>query len=163
MIKLKIGDNYLITSARDELINTYVPFMMGCFFQHNCVAIAHPVSTLTETVQEYIKAVKESGATNFFLLVDDVSKKQISVRNYVSPMMKVFIDDLRASIPNIKIKVIDITKKEKEISENRFTYLTVIFTNLILLSFVPPSTFVFLSISLRRIEMRLIMLIQLLR
>lgn len=112
MIKLKIGDNYLITSTRDELINTYVPFMMGCFFQHNCVAIAHPISTTTETVQEYIKAVKESGTTNFFLLVDDVCKKQISVRNYVSPMMKVFIDDLRASIPNIKIKVIDITNAQ---------------------------------------------------
>ncbi len=112
MIKLKIGDNYLITSTRDELINTYVPFMMGCFFKHKSVAIAHPVSVSKDIVNEYIKAIKESGESRFFLLVDESSKNMISTRTYSTSMMRTFINDLLTEIPGIDLKVIDISNSQ---------------------------------------------------
>ena len=130
MIKLKIGDNYLITTNKDPNMDNFIIYMMGCFNNSNKVAIGidlihHiPSPSVQNIFDDYIKALKEEKITEVYMLLD-IHKK--FWKNYEN-IFRDFLKKVYEAIPVIKITVIRITRqklsREYKIAQNLYDVLT---------------------------------------
>ena len=122
MIKLKIGDNFLITSNNDLNHRYFITYMMGCFEGHNKTVIGldifgHNGRNLFEInldtgFDDYIKAIKSDKIKELFILVYKNSSVYDLKDSYIL-VIKTFLQKLLLSIPDIKYKIIKADGKEK--------------------------------------------------
>lgn len=110
MIKLKIGDNYLLTTHKDPLVSTFITYMMGCYHDHNQLVFGfdltgHP----NKSYDDYIKAIKDEHPTTLYILYSYTSRIYSKLQlNLISNVMHDFIMTLKEQIPMLNIKVIQI-------------------------------------------------------
>lgn len=122
MIKLKIGDNFLITSNNDLNHRYFITYMMGCFEGHNKTVVGLDIFghngkaafeiNLDTGFDDYIKAIKSNKVKKLFVLV----RKDISTdysKDTCIIVIKAFLQKLLLSIPDIKYKIIKVDGKEK--------------------------------------------------
>ena len=122
MIKLKIGDNFVITSNNDLNHEYFITYMMGCFEGHNKTAIGldifgHNNKTSYEVnpydgFDDYIKVIKTDKIKELFILVRKNTMDTYLNESYTM-LIKAFIQKLLLVIPDIKYKIIKINGKEK--------------------------------------------------
>ena len=138
MIKLKIGDNFLITSNNDLNHEYFITYMMGCFEGHNKTAIGldifgHNNKTsyevnLYDGFDDYIKVIKTDKIKELFVLVRKNTKDTYLNESYIM-LIKAFIQKLLLVIPDIKYKIIKINGKEKT---REFKAASMLYSSLIL-------------------------------
>ena len=115
MIRLKIGDNYLVCNEKETYISYPISFMMSCFKKHNATAIAvvydgkryTNASTCIKEATEMLKMIQENGTPReVYLLYTKIDIKHVSYHNRVS-YIPLYLDVFRDS--GIQIKVIDVS------------------------------------------------------
>lgn len=110
MIKLKIGDNFLLTTHQDTQSKSFIIYMMGCFKLHGKTAIGLDLLHHQNTeLLDYYKAIKEANPSELYILtyVPDVKKDEFAYMSY-NQALRVFLQNLKAQTPNIKPRVIRI-------------------------------------------------------
>lgn len=110
MIKLKIGDNFLLTTHQDTQSKSFIIYMMGCFKLHGKTAIGLDLLHHQNTeFLDYHKAIKEANPSELYILtyVPDVKKDEFAYMSY-NQALRVFLQNLKAQTPNIKPRVIRI-------------------------------------------------------
>lgn len=110
MIKLKIGDNFLLTTHQDTQSKSFIIYMMGCFKLHGKTAIGLDLLHHQNTeLLDYYKAIKEANPSELYILtyVPDVKKDEFAYVSY-NQALRVFLQNLKAQAPNIKPRVIRI-------------------------------------------------------
>lgn len=110
MIKLKIGDNYLLTDAKERDVRKYITYMMGCFEKHGQTAMGLDFS-IEVNINEYIKAIKENRITKIYILFTPMHGEQYNMLQ--GSLMSQYRKYLQNSCPELIMYFIDITKKEK--------------------------------------------------
>ena len=71
MIKLKIGDNFLITTHQDKQMRNFIIYTMSCFKLHNKTLLGLDLGSHRDTeYQDYIKAIKESNPSELYILLN---------------------------------------------------------------------------------------------
>ena len=110
MIKLKIGDNFLLTTHQDTQSKSFIIYMMGCFKLHGKTAIGLDLLHHQNTeLVDYYKAIKEANPSELYILtyVPDVKKDEFGYMSY-NQALRIFLQNLKAQTPNIKPRVIRI-------------------------------------------------------
>lgn len=116
MIKLKIGDNYLITSNKDTKSKDFIVYMMSNFEAHNKVALGFDCFGHVHSFQpnyvfdDYISAVKKDRVTELYILFDQMGNSKRNTMFEVTVALKGFISRLKETVPGINIKVVNIRK-----------------------------------------------------
>ena len=110
MIKLKIGDNFLITNTRDEEVNTFIPYIMGCFHLHNKNIFGLDARILYTDISEYVNFIKQERLSELFMLVNFDSLRRMSGNSITNwqVLMANCIQCLQDACPQMSIKVIKI-------------------------------------------------------
>ena len=110
MIKLKIGDNYLITTYEDKAIKDYIIYMMGCFTKHNKVALGINFSPDYHHGQ-YTKMIREENLTTVYLLIYDIYRDNLTKKpTMLQHIMSQYVRMYQQECPNVKFYVINIDK-----------------------------------------------------
>lgn len=122
MIKLKIGDNFLITSNNDFHHRYFITYMMGCFEGHNKTALGldlfgHNGSTsyeinLDNGFDDYIKVIKTDKIKEIYILIYKKETDRYREDAHLI-LIKSFLQKLLLSVPDIKYRIIKINGKEK--------------------------------------------------
>lgn len=109
MIKLKIGDNYLLTTSKDPTASTFISYMMGCFKQHNQIAIGLDiVGHADKTYNDYIKAIKDERPTLIYILFScQISHSKLQLK-LITNVVHDLVIKIKNEVPATKIKVIQI-------------------------------------------------------
>ena len=116
MIKLKIGDNYLITTYDDKNFNMFIPYMMGCFQGHNKTAIGFvPEQQSSKILENYIKAIEEMKPAELIILSYHAEKrimrekklKGLATSKY-KLSLRTFITNIKEVSPNTNIKIVKV-------------------------------------------------------
>ena len=70
MIKLKIGNNYLITSSNNSLesLKTTMAYMMGCFKGSGNIVLSTECIGADETIYEYARFIRDKNIKKIFLV-----------------------------------------------------------------------------------------------
>ena len=117
MIKLKIGDNYLLTTNSDQLIDTYICYMMGCFNGHGQMALGLDLSHHVDTMyDDYIKAIKDENPMLLYILF---TLKDINNKKEITLYMRVLRDlilRIKTEFPHLSYKII---KLDDSVFKNR--------------------------------------------
>jgi len=123
VIKLKIGDNYLITSNQDSRMKSYIVYMMGCFKQHGQTVLGldlnhnkspkRPFRNDASTrLHDYITFIKQERITDIWILTALPGYDKTIEQSSFKLELRLFLDDLRMAIPTIKYKVIKFNDKD---------------------------------------------------
>lgn len=115
MIKLKIGDNFLITSNNDKEMKNFIIYMMSSFKGHNKVVLGldmynHGITSLDQGLypyKDYIKIIKNDRISDLFILYNPLCNNKRTGIHYEGNL-KSFILQLKSEVPNISIRVINI-------------------------------------------------------
>ena len=124
MIKLKIGDNYLLTTHRDAEMKNFVVYVMGCFKLHGKTIIGLDLKNhCSPDYTEYFKAIREANPSELYMLVNVPNIKQDEfVYQSFQQSLRTFLYTLREQMPTTKPRVIRINNlmdsKEYEIAIN---------------------------------------------
>lgn len=124
MLKLKIGQNYLIIdhTRRESANYQAIAYMMGCFKGQNKVAC---YLTNETNIRDLVKIVNESHLDSLYILWSmNIKQTKASIRNlagrmqiegwamyyeqiaYTKDSIKKRLEELKALAPNLKVKVI---------------------------------------------------------
>lgn len=115
MIRLKIGDNYLVCNEKEMYISYPISFMMSCFKKHNATAIAvvydgkryANATTYIKEATDVLKIVQENGSPKeVYLLYTKIDVKRGGYHRPVS-QIPFYLDIFKDS--GIQIKVIDVS------------------------------------------------------
>lgn len=72
MLKLKIGDNYLITTDKDASMRRFIIYCMSCFSNHKKTILGLDYNhARVNGFDDYLKAIKDSRLTELYVLIDD--------------------------------------------------------------------------------------------
>ena len=125
MLKLKIGQNYLIIdhTRRESANYQAIAYMMGCFKGQNKVAC---YLTNETNIRDLVKIVNESHLDSLYVLWSmNIKQTKASIRKlagrmqiegwamyyeqitYTKDCIKKRLEELKALAPNLKVKVID--------------------------------------------------------
>lgn len=97
MLKLKIGDNFLITTEKDKMMPTYIAFTMGCFSLHGKTVLgASPEYVCSCGFDGFIKAIKENHVAELYILTNHTSKG----------ILQDMITIILTNCPEVKISVV---------------------------------------------------------
>ena len=109
MIKLKIGDNYLLTNLKEKNKKNCIAYMMGCFSKHNQIAMGFDY-TPNNDLNEYIKAIREEHITKIYVLFEELD----TVRgiNFLKTYLANFSEMLHNNFPQLIVHYIDMSKKK---------------------------------------------------
>ena len=114
MIKLKIGDNFLITTNKDQMMKDFIIYTMSCFNGHNKLLLGFDAlfhNQFDNGFGDYLKAIREEQPQELFVLID------LSPRNrYVKEQVKVstmlalreFSIKVKEMLPNIKLAIVKV-------------------------------------------------------
>ena len=113
MIKLKVGENFIITSNKDRFMKQHIVYMMTCFKGSGKLCVGYTDDTTLH--DNYIKSIKANNPKEIYLLIDKGITKigKHRNKNNVSFDFLLFITNIRQTCPNIVIKIIDITNKKE--------------------------------------------------
>ena len=130
MIKLKIGDNFLLTTHTDAEMQNFVVYMMGCFRLHGKVAIGLDlINHRSPDYMEYHKAIREANPSELYILVNvpDIKKDEYRYMSYNSSL-RGFLFNLKQQQPNTQPRVIRINNlmESKEFKLAQQVYNTLI-------------------------------------
>lgn len=115
MLKLKIGDNFLITTKQDRNMPVFIKYCMGCIpTLHNKILLGYEPPSIAgndRNIENYIKTIKAENPREVYILCDiplNISELTIGM---IKKDLKDFI--LRASsvVPTTKFLVIKINNK----------------------------------------------------
>lgn len=110
MIKLKIGNNYLLTNLKEKQRKDFIIYMMGCFTKSNQVAMGFDYNGGND-LNDYIRAIREEHIAKIYILFDSLSP---AIRGYSS--WKGFLQGLSITLknecPQLAFHYIDISKKK---------------------------------------------------
>lgn len=130
MIKLKIGDNFLITNTRDEEVNTFITYIMGCFHLHNKNIVGIDAKSLYTDLTDYFNFIKQERLSELYVLVNFNSLQKIGMTT-IGSWRSLFgdaITRLRLDNPQTDIKVIKIhnqlNSKAYKLAQDVFTALS---------------------------------------
>lgn len=120
MIKLKIGDNYLITTNKDMMMKNFIIYTMSCFKGHNKLLLGFDPISRDVAYMDYLKALREEKPKEIFILIDNSLIAFNSIRTLTTETLneayktnlKAFITQLQQSLPNIKIAVVKVQNKK---------------------------------------------------
>ena len=113
MLKLKIGDNYLITTKQDRHMREFIVYTMGCFKMQNKVLLGLDVlNSPSFDFLEYKKAVKEEKPRELYLLVDVPNSKDSGEVSYFKQAIRSFVMELSAVVPQTKFYIVKINNKK---------------------------------------------------
>lgn len=120
MLKLKIGDNYLITSDKDRYNHMYIKYVMGCVPLHNvtCIGWYKPSQ---EIIKDLIKGLKENNCSAVYVLSFG---EGLGLSDRIN--LGAFLGSLRTLAPNVVPKVIKCfikNNKQYKIAEEIYTTL----------------------------------------
>ena len=134
MIRLKVGDNYLVCNEKETYISYPITFLMSCFNKHNSTAIAvvfdgkrfMTSQTFIKEATDALKMLKESSIPKeVYLLYIKIDVKPTKRSYFVSPI-PFYINVLREE--GIQVKVIDlnhiINKREFKIGLDVYNTLS---------------------------------------
>ena len=134
MIRLKVGDNYLVCNEKETYISYPITFLMSCFNKHNSTAIAAVFDgkrfmtsqTFIKEATDALKMLKESSIPQeVYLLYIKIDVKPTKRSYFVSPI-PFYINVLREE--GIQVKVIDlnhiINKREFKIGLDVYNTLS---------------------------------------
>lgn len=117
MIKLKIGDNFLITTHKDKKSKNFIVYMMSCFNAHNklvlgCDIIYH----LNEEYTDYFKTIQEEKPRELYLLFDtefeDYIPSMKAGNMAAAKKMMFFINKIKNGNPDMNLKIIKMGEKK---------------------------------------------------
>ena len=109
MIKLKIGDNYLLTNLKEKNKKDCIAYMMGCFSKHGQTAMGFDYSTNND-LTEYIKTIRAERITKIYILFEDLTEGgSISM---LKTVLKNFSDVFKYELPQVIVHYIDMSKKK---------------------------------------------------
>lgn len=96
MLKLKIGDNFLITTEKDREMSTFIIFTMGCFSLHNKTLVGIDNKYIQANgIGNFVKSVKDSHLSELYILVktksNDLLPEIIKAFLLESPETKIHI------------------------------------------------------------------------
>lgn len=120
MIKLKIGDNYLITTNQDKSMKDFVIYTMSCFEGHNKVLLGFDFSGDECSYDNYIKAIKTDRVTELYILINTSVPQDLSYEmksewiTYISHKLKDFRLRLLADVPQVNFMIIDMRNGMKK-------------------------------------------------
>lgn len=110
MIKLKIGDNFLITTHKDRDIDKFIPYMMGCFHLHNKIALGIDLQGHTGGFEEYIDFVVKDPCTELYILLSvDWNSIDSYSRNTFKSVIKDIMLYLKNKKPGCRVHIIKMT------------------------------------------------------
>lgn len=130
MIKLKIGDNFLITNTRDEEATTFITYIMGCFHLHNKTIVGIDAKALYTDLADYYNFIKQERLTELYVLVNFNSLQKIGITTIGSwrSLFGSVMERLQADNPQTNIKVIKIhnqlNTKEYKLAQDIFLALS---------------------------------------
>ena len=130
MIKLKIGDNFLITNTRDEETTTFITYIMGCFHLHNKTIVGLDAKALYTDLADYYNFIKQERLTELYVLVNFNSLQKIGITTIGSwrSLFGSVMERLQADNPQTNIKVIKIhnqlNTKEYKLAQDTFLALS---------------------------------------
>lgn len=110
MLKLRIGDNYLLTKKDSLRVDESIAYMMGCFKGAGKLVAVCGVETERE---EIIKNVVDSGVSEVYIIIKIRGAYGIRGRSRLSREVALA---LKKAVPNIKVKFLRIDRplKSKE-------------------------------------------------
>ena len=85
MIKLKIGDNFLLTTHKDAEMKNFIVYMMGCFKLHGKTAIGLGlINHQSPDYMEYYKVIRETNPSELYILINvpDIKKDEYRYMSY---------------------------------------------------------------------------------
>lgn len=130
MIKLKIGDNYLLTTHKDAEMKNFVVYVMGCFKLHGKTIIGLDLKNhCSPDYTEYFKAIREANPSELYMLVNvpDIKRDEFVYQSF-QQSLRTFLYTLREQMPTTKPRVIRINNlmdsKEFAIASQLFNTLS---------------------------------------
>lgn len=119
MLKLKIGDNFLITTEKDKKMPVFITFAMGCFSLHNKTMVGiNPDYVIKQGYEGFIKTIKDSRSTELYILTETHRGREI------------LLDTIKAillSCPEIKIHVV---KMDRLLKSREYKLANVVYNTL---------------------------------
>lgn len=115
MIKLKIGDNFLITTHEDYMMKDFIIYTMSCFKGHNKLLLGFDPTFREDKYSDYLKTLREEQPKELFILIDTslrptYNKEQIKIVHMIG--LKTFIPQLKEILPNTKIAIVKVHNKK---------------------------------------------------
>lgn len=115
MLKLKIGDNFLITTKQDRSMPTFIKFCMGCIPSlHNKVLLGYEPPSLQMRDREcvdYIKSLKADNPREVYILCDIPSKIVTPAQTLIRNDIRHFMLEAMAALPTTKFSIIKMNSK----------------------------------------------------
>ena len=122
MIKLKIGDNFLITSNEDRLMREFVVYMMSSFNQqgqtvlgldivgHNYKTPLRKKPSGVMQYDDYIKFIKNENIHTLWIITQ-LPNYTSTDKNIFKLELHDFLNTLRTTIPTLEYRVIKLNDK----------------------------------------------------
>ena len=115
MIKLKIGDNFLLTTNQDRMMKDFIIYTMSCFKGHNKLLLGFDPTFRNDDYPDYLKTLREEQPKELFVLIDmsprpRFSKEQIGMAYLIG--LKTFMLKVKELLPNTKLAVVKIHIKK---------------------------------------------------
>ena len=117
MIKLKIGDNFLITTHEDKMMKDFIIYTMSCFTGHNKILLGFDAlyHSRNNDFADYLKAVRDEQPQELFILIDLTARdRYVEEKVKVQTMLglRTFTTQLKETLPNIKLAVVKVHNKK---------------------------------------------------
>lgn len=132
MLKLKIGDNYLITTNKDTNMKEFIVYTMSCFTGHNKTllglnAVNLVLNGVDNTMADYLKTLRESTPQELYVLVQIEDLKGGRITDEMKIMLKRCFLLIGNTCPNTKIYMVkmgrDLGSKEYKLGESIYDAL----------------------------------------
>lgn len=110
MIKLKIGDNFLLTTHKDAEMKNFIIYMMGCFKLSGKTAIGLDlINHQSPDYMEYFKVIRETNPSELYVLINvpDIKRDEYRYLSF-NQSLRGFLYNLKAQAPTVKPRVIRI-------------------------------------------------------
>lgn len=115
MLKLKIGDNFLITTKEESSMPVFVKYCMGCVPSlHGKLLLGCDPSSFVHNAQrtsEYIKAIKTEKPLELYVLYYVKKDIPLELREGLKVFLRDFILNISSASPTTKLYVIKIDNK----------------------------------------------------
>lgn len=117
MIKLKIGDNFLITTHEDKMMKDFIIYTMSCFTGHNKILLGFDAlyHSRNNDFADYLKAVRDEQPQELFILIDLTARdRYVEEKVKIQTMLglRTFTTQLKETLPNIKLAVVKVHNKK---------------------------------------------------
>ena len=106
MIKLKIGDNFLITTHEDKMMKDFIIYTMSCFTGHNKILLGFDAlyHSRNNDFADYLKSVRDEQPQELFILIDLTArdryvKEKVKIQTMLG--LRTFTTQLKETLPNI--------------------------------------------------------------